>query len=365
MIAAMSSTAAAQGLPLRVDPFARDREQRRSLIRAISSIVLSSGDRRAEEIVEASWPKDNLASMVVRSITKGAVVPATMGTSGLPAAVSVEVLPSLAPMSAAVRLFARCMKVNLDHVNQVSVPRGLAPTTPIFIAEGQPAPVFKLAFPDTLIGPVRKILVLAAVTGELENAGPTVASDVIARVLSEATTRSLDAVVFDSNPDDGISRPAGLLHGLAPITASTNTGSAAIAEDLGSLAGAIASNNVDADDMVIVANPKQATQIRFLAGPSFDNAVFSSSQIPDKRVIGIAASAVASAYSGVPTIEKSKNPALHFEDATPANIVSEAGTAAAPVMSAFQTDMIAIKVRANAAWSVVAPGVAYVDAVKW
>jgi hypothetical protein len=93
--------------------------------------------------------------------------------------------------------------------------------------------------------------------------------------------------------------------------------------------------------------------------------VFSSSQIPDKRVIGIAASAVASAYSGIPTVEKAISPSLHFEDTSPANIVSAAGAAAAPVRSAFQVDMIAIKVRCNASWGTVAPGVAYVDAVKW
>ncbi len=183
-------------------------------------------------------------------------------------------------------------------------------------------------------------------------------------MISDAATRSLDAIVFDSNADDGI-RPAGLLHGLAAQPASASTGSAGVAADLGSLAGAIANNSIDSDDMVIVANPKQATQIRYLAGPSFDNAVFSSSQIPPGRVIGVAASAVASAYSGVPTIEKSKNPALHMET-NPANIVSAGGIAAAPVMSAFQVDMIAIKVRCNAAWNVVAAGgVAYIDAVNW
>jgi hypothetical protein len=339
------------------------REQRRSILRAITAVALSGDQGSPDKIVSRAWPTDNLAALIIKT----AVAPMTLASSGLPAAVSIDVLPSIAPMSAAVRMFARCMRVNLDGVNQVSVPRGLNATTPIFIAEGAPAPVVKLSFPNSLIGPARKILVLAAVTSELENAGPEVASDIIARVISEATTRSLDAVVFD-NVAANAARPAGLLNGLSPQTASTSTGLAAIAADLGNLAGAIAANNVDADDLIIVANPKQATPIRFLAQPGFDNnTVFSSSQIPAGRVIGIAASAVASAYSEIPMIEKSIHPALHFEDSTPLNIATPGTppTVAVPVISAFQTDMIAIKVRCRASWGTVAPGVAYVDSVNW
>lgn len=154
MIASMSTAAPArQGIPLRPDPLARDREQRRSLIRAITGIALS-GDERAEKIVARTWANDNLASMIVKT----AITPMTMTSSGLPLVTSIDVLPSLAPMSAAVRLFSRCLRVNLDGVYQVSVPRGVAGTVPIFIGEGMPAPVIKLNFPDAF-GPPRKILV--------------------------------------------------------------------------------------------------------------------------------------------------------------------------------------------------------------
>lgn len=308
MIAAMNAPAP-RGIPLRPDPLARDREQRRSLIRAITSVALSGDQGSPDKIVGRVWPNDNLAA---------------------------------------------------------TVPRGLNATTPIFIAEGAPAPVVKLTFPNSMIGPAKKILVLAAVTAELENAGPEVASDIVARVISEAATRSLDAIVFD-NVAASASRPAGLLNGLSPQTASTSTGLAAIAADLGNLAGAIAANNVDADDLIIVANPKQATQIKFLAQQSFTNDVFSSSQVPAGRVIGIAASSVASAYSGIPTIEKTIHPALHFEDTSPLNIATPGTppTIAAPVLSAFQQDMIAIKVRCRASWGTVAPGIAYVNSVSW
>jgi hypothetical protein len=88
--------------------------------------------------------------------------------------------------------------------------------------------------------------------------------------------------------------------------------------------------------------------------------------VPDKRVIGVAPAAVASGYSGIPTIEKKRNPAIQFEDTNPQNIVTAAGNAAFPVESMFQSDMTGIRVRCWAAWNVVAAGgVAYVDAVNW
>jgi hypothetical protein len=73
---------------------------------------------------------------------------------------------------------------------------------------------------------------------------------------------------------------------------------------------------------------------------------------------------VFSGYQDQPQIETSDKPALYFEDTDPTD-VSGAGGVAAPVKSLFQTNLIAIKVRANCAWAV-APGAAQViTAVNW
>lgn len=337
-------------------------DQRRSMIRAITGIAFSSEDRSGEAYVSAAWPNDSLAGIIART----AVPPMAIASSGLPSIVAVNVLPSIAPQSAAVRLFAKCMRVDLDRKTQVFVPRGVPGVMPIFIGEGMPSPVIKLSFTSGVIGPPRKILVSTAVTRELEEAGPEIASDVIGRLLSESATRSLDGITFDGNADDGI-RPAGLLHGLTAIPASSATGNAGVAADLGALAESVAANAIDSDDMIVIANPKQAVQIRYLAGPAFDaSRVFGTAMVPDKRIIGIAPAAVASAYSGIPTIEKKRNPAIQFEDTNPMNIVDPAGNPAGPVQSMFQTDMTAIRVRCWAAWSVVAAGgVAFIDNVSW
>jgi hypothetical protein len=133
--------------------------------------------------------------------------------------------------------------VNLDGITQVSVPRGVPGTTRIFIAEGAPSPVVRLSLTSGKIGPARKILVSTAISNELEESGPEIASDVIGRLLAEDTTRSYDAVVFDTGADDGI-RPAGLLHAAPTTTPIAGGGLNALTGDLKNLVGMIADAGV-------------------------------------------------------------------------------------------------------------------------
>lgn len=203
-------------------------------------------------------------------------------------------------------------------------------------------------------------------TAELENASAETASDVIGHIIDVDAKRRLDGVVFDDLAADDV-RPEGLLHGLLALTASAGTGLEAISEDLGNIAGAVGDAGVATNGMIIVANSRQAARLTVLS-PNYDESrVFGSPQIPAGRVIGISLDAVASGYSGNPIIEKSREAAIHFEDTAPTDIgiVGSPNVVAAPVRSAFQTDMIAIKVRCNAAWKRIAPGVAFIDDVNW
>jgi hypothetical protein len=82
-------------------------------------------------------------------------------------------------------------------------------------------------------------------------------------------------------------------------------------------------------------------------------------------VAAFAPSAVVSGYQDVPTIETKKEAAYHFEDTNPAEIVSSPGAIAAPQRSAFQTDVVAIRVRAWAAWACLPGGAQWVQNVSW
>jgi hypothetical protein len=56
---------------------------------------------------------------------------------------------------------------------------------------------------------------------------------------------------------------------------------------------------------------------------------------------------------------------LHFDDTAPADIVDVGGTPAAPAKSLYQTDLIGIRVKANAAWCAAPGAVAVVENVAW
>jgi hypothetical protein len=152
---------------------------------------------------------------------------------------------------------------------------------------------------------------------------------------------------------------------LAParaLTASTATGQLAVIEDVAALAAAIAAANVDPNDMIVIASPRQAEVLR--NSPGLSRTVYASLALADKTICGFAPAAIASAFAE-PVIETSKEAVLHMESATPTDITGGTPSPAVPVRSVFQTDMIALRCRAKATWALVAPGAAMITATSW
>ena len=213
------------------------------------------------------------------------------------------------------------------------------------------------------MGPVKKILMLSAVTEELENSTPETASAVIGRVLADVANRGIDAAAFGNAAADA-AKPAGLLYGVTPIVATAGGGTDAMVDDLGNLIGAIGAAGIDTSGVVFVAGPKEATMIKIKVGPKFDYQIFSTTLgLAAGSVACFAPAGVASGYQGAPTIETRKPPTLHFEDTTPLDI--SGGSVAAPVKSIFQSGLISIRVRANVAWAVTTGAAQVITAVTW
>jgi hypothetical protein len=349
-------------IPLRPDPHALAAADRRSLIRALTCKALASVRDQgagAGDILRRAWPDDAQAALIV----KAAVSPTS--TAGYPSITTATVLPALAPGSASARLFARCLQVDLAGVAKVRVPYISGAPQPGFVGEGSAAPVAQFSLSGTDVGPARKILILTAVTGELEGAAPETASVIIGKALSDATTKAVDAAVFSNIAADA-TRPAGLLTGVTPLAAATGGTDPLMAEDVGALAAAIADADIDASDMVIVASVPQAVKLRMLSSANFTNLVIGTNAVADGTVIGIAPSAVAVGYSGSPEIESSREAVVHFEDTTPLPIatgVQGSGVLATPTRSAFQTDMIVL--RARCAWAALPGAVQLINNVGW
>jgi Phage capsid family len=347
-----------QGIPFRPDPAAYERENCRSLVRVITAKALGRDDPSG--LLQRTWPHDTRAEMLL----KAAVSPTS--TSSYPTHATARTLPALAPQSAAVRLFARCLEVDLAGVATVRIPYTVTTPQPGFIGEGAAAPLAQFSLAGVDLGPARKILIQSAVTGELENSGPETASVIIGRSLAEATARSLDTAVFGGAAADA-TRPAGLLNGVTPITATAGGGLAALASDLGNLAGQIADAEIASDDLVIIAHPESATKLRVLA-PGFGNTVLGCAQLAVGTVIAVAPSGLGVGYSGVPDIETSIEATVHFEDSSPLQIASGAqgsGVLATPTKSAFQQDLIIIRVRARCAWAALPGAVQYLSGATW
>jgi hypothetical protein len=272
----------------------------------------------------------------------------------------------LAPASASARLLAAASSLDLAGVASIRLPYiGAAgrPSVP-FVAEGSPGPVVDLVVSATVLGPVRKLLILAALTRETQEASAGTAEAVISNALAVAAEQSLDAALLGNAAASAI-QPAGILAGVTPIASAGKTGAEGVADDLALLAGAIGAAGINPDTMIIVTTPGLATKIRVLASPKFSNTVLSSSVLAAGVVIGIVPAGLVTGYAGNVMVEASKSATVHFEDTTPADIVTAAGAVAAPVKTAFQTDMTILKIRGECAWVVHPGAVASISGAAW
>jgi hypothetical protein len=331
---------------------------KQSLVRAITASALAAREHGdAHRILRSAWPDDNRAQMILRA----AVTPTS--TADFPTFDPVTAFRSIAPASAAFALFDRGLKLDLTGLHSIKIPHVAAlPTVPVFVAENAPAPTVQFTNAGTTVGPVKKILVLSAVTRELDEATPNTASGVIGRIPADASNKSIDAQVFSTNAATAAA-PAGAFWNVTPITATSGGGSAAAIADRRNLIQAIGDAGIDVTDAVFVC---QAGEAQFLEDNLLRNRpILISNGIPPKTLAWFAPAAIASGYQGVPEIETRKEAAFHFESSNPLEIVSSPGVVAAPTKSMFQVDAIAIKVRANAAFACLPGGAQLVQNVSW
>jgi hypothetical protein len=344
---------ARQGLPFRVDRNALAAERQRAFARAATAIALGAV-RKADptSILRTEWPNDDRAGAVLKAVS--GPIDTTTTALGLDA---VTVLPALAPSSAAMKLFQLGTKLDLRGKHSISVPNIAVPPGPIFIAEDAPAPAVEFPFGKTAVGPVRTIRLHSAISRELEQASPESAVLIVSRILGDAAAKGIDLVAFSTGADDG-TKPAGLLHGVTPLTAAP-AGTDSLMEDVASLTAAIAAAFIDPDGVVFIAAPRQAMALRIKPSPLFDSPVILAAALPDKTVIAAAPGGIYFGYDGGAEVDSSREALIHFEDTTPLPLLAP-GT-----RSAFQTDVIFLRCRARAAWCAYPGAIQIVQGVNW
>ncbi|MBR0746195.1 hypothetical protein JQ582_19880 [Bradyrhizobium japonicum] len=349
---------ARQGIPFRADPSAKARAWVESFIRAATVRVLSRLQKTSAESIlrDTGWHHDSLTGLILRAPVeplKQADVPGD----------SVAALMLLAPQSAAAKLFGLAVKVDLAGISSFSFPLPSNFTEAKFVIEGEPISVGQGTFAGLPLGPVRKVALIGALTGEMENLSAPVASVIIGHVLKVAVDKGLAKVLFSADAATEAA-PAGLLHGVTPITAG-----ASMSEDLSALVAAISAAGLDAESVVFVAAAEQAMAIRLAAGPLFASYRVIGAPIAPGTIIAIATDGLAVAGDGIPVVDVSKNAVLHMSD-TPTDIglpavAPDPNVIATPAVSLFQVDAFALRCIARVTWSAAPGAVQVVNSVVW
>ena len=260
-------------------------------------------------------------------------------------------------LSAGADLITRGRRVDLTGIAHLTVPgRIVSPTAAgSWVREGQAVPVSAQAVTAGAVLEPRKLAVIGVFTSEI--AASSNVEEFTRAVISESAGLALDAAMFSTNGDDG-AHPAGLLHGVTPLTATAGGGLTAMQGDLKALAGALASAGGGVNP-VLVAAVAQATTLRLTAGPRFDIPILPSTALAVGTVVLVEASSLVSGFGSVPEFEASRVSLLHMEDTTPGDFP------AAPMKSMWQADSFALKMILRGSWAMRAPHVAYITGATW
>jgi hypothetical protein len=250
-----------------------------------------------------------------------------------------------------------------------------------FVGEGQPIPVRQAAFTAQLLTP-KKMAVITSWTREMDEHSVPAIEGLLRNAIQEDTGFSLDAVLLDANPATTV-RPAGLLNGVAALTATAGGGFNAVVGDIKKISGALLTATAgNVRNPVWLMNPQQIMTLGLTPAPNsglfpFASAnngnlqgwgIIDSGSVPLGRVIALDAADFVSVGGEAPRFELSDQATLHFEDTTPVDIGSPGtpATVAAPVKSLWQTDSVALRLILPINWTVRRAGVvAWIDGVTW
>ena len=250
-----------------------------------------------------------------------------------------------------------------------------------WVAEGAPKPVRRASFTTVSLSPT-KLAVISTFTEEMATYSAQSIEQIIRQAMSDDTSEALDTYLIDAVAASAGVRPAGLLDGVSPITASVLTpASAAMVADLKALVGAIVAAG-GGRRIVLIVNPIQAISMGIVqtttgdflfgtaqaAAAKFNASLIISATCPAGRVIAVDAADFATANGDAPRFAVSTDATLHEEDTTPLALgtTGSPNTVAAPMRSLFQTDAVAVRMSLYVTWAMRRTGmVQTIAAVSW
>jgi hypothetical protein len=222
----------------------------------------------------------------------------------------------------------------------------------------------------------KKMAVITTWTREMDEHSVPAIEGLLRQAIQDDTAIAIDSVLLDTNAATAV-RPAGLLNGVTPLTATAGGGFNALVGDIKQLSGALLTatrGNVRSPAWIM--NPQQVMSAGLTPAPAsgvfpFDTSggnlngwpIIDSGTVPMGTIIAMDAADFVGAGEN-PRFEISDQATLHFEDTAPADIV--AGTPATPVKSLWQTDSIGLRLILPLNWLNRRPGtVAAIVGVTW
>lgn len=276
-------------------------------------------------------------------LAKASTSPATTTTTGwaaeLAASAVGEFVNSLVPQSAAAQLIEMGQKASLDGRYTVAYPRRLGlPGTVPFVLQGGAIPVVQRDLTAIVLGPATKLAIISAFTQEL--AERSAVESAVTTILREDAASSLDATIF-SNVAASASRPAGILNGITPLTATAGGTATAMATDIRALISAVVAAG-GGSQIVFFANPVRAAAMALIGNAPFPYKVIPTRALAADALVALDPGAFTSGFGAEPRVDISGDAVLHFDDTTPLAIgtVDTTNTVAAPSRSLFQTASI-------------------------
>jgi hypothetical protein len=363
----MDTSAALSSSTLRVRRWReRQREERQenALFRIATCMIRAhAAEQTLETAAKKLYGKDHGLDLIWRAVSN----PATLTNPGWADTVGHNVVRSdliqkITGLSAAAALMEARVKVDLTGVASITIPgRKYNPASGGgWIAEGAPIPVkAPIIIPGPKLVP-RKLAVISAFTEEMVMADSI--EEFTTAAIKEAVAGLLDTKMFSTNAGDATA-PAGILLGATTVPPTAATEPWAISSDIGALVEALALNGGGLEPIIIAA-PGQAAALRMWRQQDYYD-IAASLALPAGTVVAVEKSSFVSGLDGIPRFETVTGATIHMEDTTPADIVS-GGTAASPVKSLFQTNVIGLRMVLNASWGMRNPlHVAVMSGVSW
>jgi hypothetical protein len=336
--------------------------------RAVVASLMGARNRNiepTEKIAQRLWPHATDVPLMLKSASVPADLVTPTWAAGLASPGSVvDVISILAPASAGAAVLARGLHFPWERgTSALSIPT-INVSTPYvhWVAEGMPRPVLEFLTGKVTLGP-KKLAAISVFSHEMLDHSTPIVEKLVRTVLAEHIGLAIDTRLFSANASDSVS-PGGLLVGVTPITASTDSiGSEAMTRDIAELVAAV-STVAGNSPIVLVMSPRQAATMKARVDVgAFD--VYASAALPDRTLVGLATNALFSVGDNVPTYETGNEMTLHM-DTSPQPIAGASGPIAAPTYSAFQMDLLGIRVSLSLNWTLRNPaGVAMIQNTSW